>query len=696
MRVLFYGTPEFALPTFEALLERHTVVAAITQPDKPAGRGQRVTPPPVKKRAERAGVPVIQPTRLREPGWPERLAELDADIAVVVAFGQILPKAVLDVPRRGSINVHASLLPRYRGAAPIAWAIMRGETETGITTFQMDPGMDTGALLLSESTPIGPDETAGELSVRLSEIGARVMIRTLDELDSLAPKPQDHAQATLAPRLKKEDGWLRLGDPARELVNRVRGCNPWPGASVMTPAGRLIVWRAAAVPHPGTAAPGTLVLSGPGATCVATGSGLLLPVEVQPESRKPMAWEEFLRGARLGPVYGTLRWRRHLDWRLAPHLNRPLDKLDPWVRTVLRLTAYQLFFLDRVPRWAAVDEAVSLAKLKARKPGPPEFVNAVLRSLTRAAGPPPLPAVPVEAAAVRCSFPDWIAARWIARYGQPEAEALMLASNERPPTTMRVNLLRITREALAGRLRDEELASTRPTALAPEGLLIDRGAVGRWAAFAAGWCTIQDEASMLVARLLDPQPGDLVADACAAPGTKATHLAELMRNRGRIVAMDPQAARLKLVPKSAARLGITIIEPRVGGAAALAGRWKGKCDRVLVDAPCSNLGVLRRNPEVKWRRTEEDLRRLQDKQRTILEAAASMVKPGGRLVYATCSLEPDENEAVVATLLAGHGPWQVDPPEGFPVAPDAAGYVRLFPHVHGTDGFTAIRLQKRP
>ena len=220
---------------------------------------------------------------------------------MVVAFGQILPKGVLDVPRRGSINVHASLLPRYRGAAPIAWAIMRGETETGITTFQMDPGMDTGALLLSESTPIGPDETAGELSARLSEIGARVMIRTLDELDSLAPKPQDHAQATLAPRLKKEDGWLRLGDPARELVNRVRGCNPWPGASVMTPAGRLIVWRAAAVPHPGTAAPGTLVLSGPGATCVATGSGLLLPVEVQPESRKPMAWEEFLRGARLGP-----------------------------------------------------------------------------------------------------------------------------------------------------------------------------------------------------------------------------------------------------------------------------------------------------------------------------------------------------------------------------------------------------------
>jgi len=415
--------------------------------------------------------------------------------------------------------------------------------------------------------------------------------------------------------------------------------------------------------------------------------------------------EHALEHARLDPrdaglctelVYGTLRWRRHLDWRLGPYLNRPLDKLDPWVRSLLRLTAYQLFFLDRVPRWAAVDEAVSLAKLKSRKPGPPEFVNAVLRALTRATGPPPLPALPVEAAAVRCAFPDWIAASWIARYGPADAEALMLASNERPPTTIRVNTLRITRDALAARLRDEELAVTRPTALAPEGLVIERGAVGRWAAFTQGWCTVQDEASMLVARLLDPQPGEVVADTCAAPGTKATHLAELMRDRGRIVAMDPQAARLKLVGRATSRLGIHIVEPHLGGAAALAGHWRGKCDRVLVDAPCSNLGVLRRNPDVKWRRTEEDLRRLQDKQRTILAAAAAMVKPGGRLVYATCSLEPDENEAVVAALLERGAPWEADPPDGFPVAPDAAGYVRLYPHRHGTDGFTAIRLRRFP
>jgi methionyl-tRNA formyltransferase len=312
LRVLFYGTPAFALPTLEALLAHHHVVAVITQPDRPAGRGRAVTPSPVKRRALEASVPVLQPPRLRDPGWPERLAAYRADVAVVAAFGQILPKAVLDTPARGSINVHASVLPRYRGAAPIAWAIIRGEVETGITTFQMDPGMDTGDILLTETTPIRPDETAAELGARLAEIGARLLLQTLEGIDSLPRRPQDHARATLAPRLRKEDGWLRPGEPARDLVNRVRGCNPWPGAALLTPAGRLLVWRAAAAPGaaPG-APPGTLVPSpsslspqgrgqGEGPTlAIATGDGLLLPVDVQPENRKVMSWRDFLRGARL-------------------------------------------------------------------------------------------------------------------------------------------------------------------------------------------------------------------------------------------------------------------------------------------------------------------------------------------------------------------------------------------------------------
>ncbi len=300
MKVLFYGTPEFAVPTLEALLESHDVIAVVTQPDRPAGRGQRVSASAVKQRAMAAGVPVLQPARVRDPEWPERLAQLGAEIAVVVAFGQILPRAVLDAPRRGSINVHASLLPRYRGAAPIAWAIVRGETETGITTFQMDPGMDTGAMLLRESTPIGPDETAGELASRLSWLGAAVLLRTLDGLDGLVPEPQDGSLATLAPRLKKQDGWLRFGEPARALVDRVRGCNPWPGAAAMTPAGRLLIWRAAAQAD-GGGAPGALVRTGSGAVAIAAGAGALLPLEVQPDNRRAMAWDDFLRGARLGP-----------------------------------------------------------------------------------------------------------------------------------------------------------------------------------------------------------------------------------------------------------------------------------------------------------------------------------------------------------------------------------------------------------
>ncbi|MBI2204201.1 MAG: methionyl-tRNA formyltransferase [Candidatus Rokubacteria bacterium] len=299
MKILFYGTPGFALPTLDALIARHEIVAVVTQPDRPAHRGQRVTPPPVKVRALEAGLPVIQPPRLRDPGWDTTLRALGADVAVVVAFGQILSRAVLDAPRRGSINVHGSLLPRYRGAAPIAWAIMRGETVTGITTFQMDEGMDTGAMLLKRETPIDPDETAGELAKRMSHLGADVLVDTLARLDALTPTPQRHEDATLAPRLKKTDGHLDWTRPARDLVNQVRGCNPWPGAVTSTPRGNLAIWRAqaadASLPEPGTLA---LHEGGP---AIVTGRGLLVPVEVQPENRRPMSWRDWLSGARLPP-----------------------------------------------------------------------------------------------------------------------------------------------------------------------------------------------------------------------------------------------------------------------------------------------------------------------------------------------------------------------------------------------------------
>jgi methionyl-tRNA formyltransferase len=273
-------------------------VAVVTQPDRPAHRGQRLTPSPVKRAALAAALPVLQPARLRDPEWPERLRALGADVAVVVAFGQILPEAVLDAPARGSINIHASLLPRYRGAAPIQWSIIRGETETGITTFKMDPGLDTGDILLARSTPIGPDETAGELAARLAPLGAEVILETLARLDTLTPRPQDHAAATQAPRLRKADGVIDWTRPAREIVDLVRGCNPWPGATTSTPAGTLTIHRARVVDARG-GRPGTLI-GDSGTPGIATGdNGRVLPMEVQPENRKPMGWDAWLRGARL-------------------------------------------------------------------------------------------------------------------------------------------------------------------------------------------------------------------------------------------------------------------------------------------------------------------------------------------------------------------------------------------------------------
>jgi methionyl-tRNA formyltransferase len=300
MNILFYGTPAFALPTLQALLRAHEVVAVVTQPDRPAHRGQQLTPPPVKTRALAAGLPVLQPPRLRDPEWPARLRELRADLAVVVAFGQILPKAVLEAPARGSINVHASLLPRYRGAAPVQWAIIRGETHTGITTFVMDEGMDTGPTLLARETAIGADETAGELAGRLAGLGAEVLLETLARLDALTPVPQRHAEATLAPRLKRSDGHLDWERPAAELANRVRGCNPWPGALTLSRAGRLTIWRARAVGRGRNAPVGMLIRLGDDVV-VSTAEGALLPTEVQPENRRRMSWAEYLRGSRLAP-----------------------------------------------------------------------------------------------------------------------------------------------------------------------------------------------------------------------------------------------------------------------------------------------------------------------------------------------------------------------------------------------------------
>jgi 16S rRNA (cytosine967-C5)-methyltransferase len=396
-------------------------------------------------------------------------------------------------------------------------------------------------------------------------------------------------------------------------------------------------------------------------------------------------------------VYGTLRWQRYLDWILQPHSRRPVESLDVRPLVLLRLAAYQIAFLERVPAFAAVSDAVSLAR--GDKPGVEGFVNAVLRSFARRGArerEPAPPRDPIDALATRWSHPTWLAARWIARCGEDEGVALMRAMNERPPLTIRANTLRTTREALAARLTADDRLEFSATPHAPEGLEVRHGGMpASWRAFGEGLLAVQDEASMLVSRLLAPRPGDTVADVCAAPGTKTTHLAQLMDDRGRILAFDPQPARLARVEESAARLGVTSVETMDGTVEDLAPRFVAACDAVLVDAPCSNLGVLRRNPEVKWRRQPADVTANADRQRAILSAAATMVKPGGALVYATCSLEPEENDEVAAWLVATRRDFTVAPPPHFPIPLDGAGFLRCLPHRHGTDGFTAVRFVRR-
>jgi 16S rRNA (cytosine967-C5)-methyltransferase len=396
-------------------------------------------------------------------------------------------------------------------------------------------------------------------------------------------------------------------------------------------------------------------------------------------------------------VLGTLRWQRALDWRLAPHSRRPLERLDPPVRVLLRMTAYQLLFLERVPAFAAIDDAVTLARARGPR-GAAGFVNAVLRSLATAAAREPAPADdPIEALATRGSCPTWLARRWTARYGREDAARLMAAMNERPPLTLRANTLRLPREALRERLLREEGIETRAGRWAPEALIVERGggSPAAWRAFVEGALAVQDEASMLVAHLLGARPGETVADVCAAPGTKATHLAQLMGDRGRVIALDASAARIALVDEAARRLGLTIVETRAGAVETLAPDLGETCDRVLVDAPCTSLGVLRRRPDAKWRRGPGDLADAARRQASILDAAATLVRPDGTLVYATCSLEPEENEDVVAAFLGTHPGFRSDPPDDFPLALGTDGVLRCLPHRHGTDGFTAVRLRRR-
>lgn len=304
MRLIFCGTPQFAVPALEALMARSfTIDLVVTNPDEPSGRSYERKPPPVKTVAATAGLPVFQPAKLKDEGTRAFISHYHPDAIVVVAYGHIIPQWMIDLPRLGCINLHASLLPKYRGAAPIAWALIRGERITGVTTMRIDAGLDTGDILLQREVEIRDDDTAQTLSERLSRTGADLMVETLQGLErgEIEPRPQDHAQATLAPRLKKEDGQIDWLLAAEEISRRVRGLQPWPGAYTTFRGKSLRLWAVAPLASElaGAYEPGTVIPNGD-KLLVACGHATVLEVrEVQLEGRKRISAGDFLNGVRL-------------------------------------------------------------------------------------------------------------------------------------------------------------------------------------------------------------------------------------------------------------------------------------------------------------------------------------------------------------------------------------------------------------
>lgn len=299
MRVVFLGTPTFAVASLEAVAaSRHEVAAVVTNPDRAAGRGRKLRPPPVKEAAQRLGLPVLQPASPKDPALPDQLRALEADAFAVIAFS-ILPKALLAIPRMGSVNVHPSLLPAYRGAAPIIWALFDGCTETGISTFRLNPRVDAGDILLQKRVAIGADETAGELEARLAIDGADLLVASLDGLEdgTIEPQSQGKEGVSRAPKLTKQDGWLDWSWPAERVRNRIRGANPMPGAHTTWSGGSLKVHRAVAATQTGE--PGTVLAADESGILVACSQHSVLLTEVQPEGRPRMDAGAFVRGYRL-------------------------------------------------------------------------------------------------------------------------------------------------------------------------------------------------------------------------------------------------------------------------------------------------------------------------------------------------------------------------------------------------------------
>ncbi|MBP1712469.1 MAG: sun protein [Deltaproteobacteria bacterium] len=409
-------------------------------------------------------------------------------------------------------------------------------------------------------------------------------------------------------------------------------------------------------------------------------------------------------------VMGVLRWRGRLDWIIQQVLKSPGKKIDPRVKDILRLGVYQLYHLDRVPPSAAVNESVRLAKSILGDEKISGFVNAALRTILRRKEEFVFPSIEKEPLGYLTAFlshPRWLANRWLQEFGGETAARICLANNFPPPWTLRVNDLKTSRKKLSTDLKNLGIL-TWPTPFSPTGLVAGKNPLTEGGdLFQRGLFFLQDEASQIVSHVLQPQPGERILDACAAPGGKATHIAELMENRGEVYALDLHEKKLGLITENAQRLGLSIIKSLTKDASQpFPLDLRSPFDRILVDAPCTGLGILHRNPEAKWRRKEDDPRRLQPMQLALLQNVSSYLKPGGVLVYSTCTLTTEENDQVIDRFLTKNTDfiWE-DLHSRFPPSwhklLDERGFYRTYPAVmiqedgYRMDGFFAARMRKR-
>ena len=392
-------------------------------------------------------------------------------------------------------------------------------------------------------------------------------------------------------------------------------------------------------------------------------------------------------------VHGVLRWQNRLDWVLNGFSHGNFAKSEINIKNTLRVALYQILFLDRIPHAAAVNEGVEFIK-RIRGEKPAGLVNAVLRNIIRNIDGIRYPAAeedPVQHLAVYYSHPHWMVRRWVARFGVEETTKLLIAANERPPLTLRINRLKIEPGAFLRQLEQQGIAYTGSSRIAWFVRVKALARIGQMELFRTGMFTVQDESAALPTLLLDPRPGERVIDLCAAPGGKTTNIAETMNNEGEVIAVDRHEAKLALIRTSCERLGLRNVTLREADSTVMEA---AQADRVLLDAPCSGLGVLAKKPDIKWKRDITDILKLERIQAALLDNAARLVKPGGVLVYSTCTLEPEENAGAVDAFLARHGEFSLESAAPF-VSRDLVnerGFVETFPHRHGMDGAFAARL----